>query len=299
MAAKTRLRLAIQKSGRLSDDSLELLKRSGLRIRKRRDRFIAHCDALPIDVLFVRDDDIPGLVMDDVVDLGIVGRNVLREAALGRKSAAGSGAFRELENLDFGNCRVSIAVPDDTSYDGPHSLASKRIATSYPRLLESYLSGKGVTFQTCDLNGAVEIAPRAGLADAICDIVSTGVTLEANGLREVETIFESTAVLVRTARHLSDEQEDLVRKLLTRFRGVISARESKYIMLHAPKSRLDEIVAILPGAEDPTILSLSSSPDKVAVHVVSRENLFWETMEELQKLGATSILVLPIEKMLA
>ena len=194
---------------------------------------------------------------------------------------------------------MSIAIPNDKEYDGPQSLANTRIATSYPRLLNSFLAAQGVTFQTCDLNGAVEIAPRAGLADAICDIVSTGVTLEANGLREVETIFESTAVLVRSAQKLEEEQEILIGKLLTRFQGVISARESKYIMLHAPKNRLDEIVALLPGVEDPTVLSLSQSPDKVAVHLVSRENLFWETMEGLQALGASSILVLPIEKMLA
>lgn len=260
---------------------------------------MAHCSQLPVDVLFVRDDDIPGLVMDRVVDIGIVGRNVLREEALSRANAGEPGDCLELTELDFGVCRVSIAIPEDREYSGPAALANNRIATSYPNLLAEYLRPLSVDYEACGLNGAVEIAPRAGLADAICDIVSTGATLEANGLREVETIFNSTAVLIRCTGTQEKQKEDLVLKLLTRFKGVMSARESKYIMLHAPTEKLAQIVSLLPGAEDPTILNLSSCTDKVAVHVVSRENLFWETMEKLQELGATSILVLPIEKMLA
>ena len=298
MTHDNRLRLAIQKSGRLSDDSLELLMRSGLKIRKRKDHFIAHCEVLPVDVLFVRDDDIPGLVMDEVVDLGIVGRNVLIEHTLERADDGLSNQCKELSDLAFGTCRVSIALPEEHEYSGPASLRGKRIATSYPHLLNQYLLKFNVDYETCSLNGAVEIAPRAGLADAVCDIVSTGATLEANGLREVETIFESTAVLVRSDANLGDQREKLIAKLLARIQGVMSAGESKYIMLHAPKDQLTKIVALLPGAEDPTILALSSREDKVAVHLVSRENLFWETMEELKALGASSILVLPIEKMM-
>lgn len=299
MTNTSRLRLAIQKSGRLSDDSLELLKKSGLKIRRRRDHFLAHCEALPVDVLFVRDDDIPGLIMDRVVDFGIVGENVLHEHTLEREHDGTPGGFNRLEDLNFGGCRVSIALPEDHDYQGVESLQGARIATSYPFLLSEYLSKRNIKYDTIGLTGAVEIAPRAGLADAICDIVSTGATLEANGLREVETIFRSTAVLVRTDAELDQDRESLLAKILTRIQGVMSARESKYIMLHAPKDRLQDVVALLPGAEAPTILPLSSNDEKVAVHLVSREYLFWETMEELKKLGASSILVLPIEKMMA
>lgn len=299
MTKPSRLRLAIQKSGRLSDDSLDLLQKSGLKIRRRKDHFLAHCESLPVDVLFVRDDDIPGLVMDRVVDFGIVGENVLHEHTLERQHDGMACGFRRLADLNFGSCRVSIALPEDQEYAGVESLQGARIATSYPFLLAEYLTQRGIAYDTIGLTGAVEIAPRAGLADAICDIVSTGATLEANGLREVETIFRSSATLVRSDAELDDERESLLDKILTRIQGVMSARESKYIMLHAPKDQLDGVVALLPGAEAPTVLPLSSHEDKVAVHLVSREYLFWETMEELKKLGASSILVLPIEKMLA
>ncbi|MCJ7462685.1 MAG: ATP phosphoribosyltransferase, partial [Candidatus Baumannia cicadellinicola] len=200
--------------------------------------------------------------------------------------------------LDFGTCRLSIALPIDQAWNGPKCLQNKRIATSYPHLLKQYLDKLGISFKSCLLNGSVEVAPRAGLADAICDLVSTGATLEANGLREVEVIYRSKAYLIQRDGELSLSKQALVDKLMIRIQGVIQARESKYIMMHAPTERLDNIISLLPGAERPTVLPLASDHNLVVMHMVSRETLFWETMENLKALGARSILVLPIEKMM-
>lgn len=298
MLDNSRLRIAIQKKGRLSDECQALLKACGLKINQREQRLIAHVENSPIDILRVRDDDIPGLVMDGVCDLGIVGENVLEEESLTRSRADENASYQALNRLDFGGCRLSIAVPDDFDYQGPQSLEGLRIATTYPELLRRYLDEQGVKFQLCILNGSVEVAPRAGLADAICDLVSTGATLEANGLKEVEVFFRSKAKLIQKQTPLSEPKQQLVKKLLTRIQGVMQAKETKYIMLHAPKSRLPAITELLPGAEHPTIVPLAHDEEHVAVHVVSTENLFWETMEELKSLGASSILVLPIEKMM-
>ncbi|WP_281646522.1 ATP phosphoribosyltransferase [Parendozoicomonas sp. Alg238-R29] len=293
-----RLRIAIQKSGRLADECATLLKGSGLQLNLKDQRLLSHCQNLPIDILRVRDDDIPGLVMDGVVDLGIVGENVLEEEQLERTAKQRPASFTTLRRLDFGGCRLSLAVDKDMEYTGPESLTNSRIATSYPYLLARYMEQAGVPFSDCMLKGSVEVAPRAGLADAICDLVSTGATLEANGLKETDVIFRSKATLIQSASPLCDEKQALVDKLLTRINGVIQARESKYIMLHAPKATLDQVIDLLPGAEHPTILPLAQDEERVALHAVSSETLFWETMEELKALGASSILVLPIEKML-
>ncbi len=298
MLDKKRLRIAIQKSGRLSTDSQQMLKACGLKINMREQRLIAHCENMPIDLLRVRDDDIPGLVMDGVVDLGIIGENVLEEESLLRSQTEEPAQFELLKRLDFGGCRLSLAVPEDFDYQGPESLRDLRIATSYPGILKAFMDKAGVPFSSCMLNGSVEVAPRAGLADAICDLVSTGATLEANGLKETEVIYRSKAVLIKSAGKLDAEKQALVDKILTRVQGVQQARESKYIMLHAPKAQLDKVIDLMPGSEKPTVLPLAGTADTVAVHVVSTENLFWETMEELKELGASSILVLPIEKML-
>ncbi|HDR1555543.1 TPA: ATP phosphoribosyltransferase, partial [Pasteurella multocida] len=252
----------------------------------------------PIDILRVRDDDIPGLVFDGVVDLGIIGENVLEEEELTRQAAGETVNYKKLRRLDFGGCRLSIAIPQDEAYNGISDLKNARIATSYPNLLKRYMQQQGVDFKTCSLTGSVEVAPRAGLADAICDLVSSGATLEANGLKEVEIIYRSKSCLIQRAAELSPEKQALVDKLLTRIQGVQQAAESKYIMLHAPKEKLEEITALLPGVENPTILPLAHDNSKVAMHVVSQENLFWETMEQLKDAGASSILVLPIEKMM-
>ncbi|OCA59777.1 ATP phosphoribosyltransferase [Aeromonas piscicola] len=293
-----RLRIAMQKSGRLSQDSQALFKSCGLKINLREQRLIAHVENMPIDILRVRDDDIPGLVMEGVVDLGIIGENVLEEAQLIRASQGLPAQVKTLKQLDFGGCRLSLAVPEDVTYTGPQSLAGKRIATSYPGLLKRFFDEKGLNFKSVMLGGSVEVAPRAGLADAICDLVSTGATLEANGLKEVEVIYRSKAVLIQAPNPLNEAKQKLIDKLLPRIQGMQQARESKYIMLHAPKDKLDAITDLLPGAERPTIMQLAGDTNQVALHVVSSETLFWETMEQLKALGASSILVLPIEKMM-
>ncbi|RUO37229.1 ATP phosphoribosyltransferase [Aliidiomarina shirensis] len=293
-----RLTIAVQKSGRLSKESMKLLEACGVKFNIHEARLMAHSTSHPVDLLRVRDDDIPGLVMDGVVDLGLIGENVLEEERLERVIKQQPSGFSSLRRLDFGFCRLSVAVPKEEKYEGLQSLAGKKIATTYPRLLESYLEKQGIKARTVMLTGSVEVAPRAGLADAICDLVSTGATLEANGLVEEEVIFRSQVQLIQREEALSTEKQELVNKLLARLDGVQLAKESKYIMLHAPKDKLKEVEAILPGAERPTILPLSHSDTQVAVHVVSTENLFWETMEQLKALGCSSILVMPIEKMM-
>ncbi|HDR0731782.1 TPA: ATP phosphoribosyltransferase [Pasteurella multocida] len=298
MIESKRLRIAMQKSGRLSQESQALLKQCGVKINLQEQRLIAYAENMPIDILRVRDDDIPGLVFDGVVDLGIIGENVLEEEELTRQAAGETVNYKKLRRLDFGGCRLSIAIPQDEAYNGISDLKNARIATSYPNLLKRYMQQQGVDFKTCSLTGSVEVAPRAGLADAICDLVSSGATLEANGLKEVEIIYRSKSCLIQRAAELSPEKQALVDKLLTRIQGVQQAAESKYIMLHAPKEKLEEITALLPGVENPTILPLAHDNSKVAMRVVSQENLFWETMEQLKDAGASSILVLPIEKMM-
>lgn len=293
-----RLRIAIQKKGRLSKECQELLKKCGVKFNIMGERLVAHSLNTPIDLLLVRDDDIPGLIMDGVVDLGFIGENELEEVRLERKATGQPAEFKTLRRLDFGGCRLSIAVDKDLEYNGPQDLAGKRIATSYPQLLKAYMDKQGIDFSTCMLTGSVEVAPRAGLADGIADLVSTGATLEANGLKEAEVIFRSKATLIQRDGIADQDKLDLIEKLLTRMQGVQQAKESKYIMLHAPQDKLEQVTALLPGAEDPTVLPLSSDGSKVAIHLVSSENLFWETMEQLKELGASSILVLPIEKMM-
>jgi len=297
MQSSNRLRIAIQKKGRLSDEAKKLLKGSGIKFNTNSQRLIAHCTNEPIDLLLVRDDDIPTLIMDGVCDLGIIGENELEETELERIAADAPSGYDVLKRLDFGGCRLSLAIPTEVEYTGVQQFEGQRIATSYPHLLKRYLDSNNVNFTNVTLKGSVEVAPRAGIADAICDLVSTGATLEANGLKESQVFFESQAVLIKTQSQMSPEKQALLDKLMTRFNGVIQARESKYIMLHAPKGNVDKIISLLPGAENPTILPLGDS-DKVAVHAVSSETLFWETMEELKTLGASSILVMPIEKML-
>lgn len=292
-----RLKIAIQKSGRLSQESEALFKQCGLKMIIQKDKLIVHVENMPIDILRVRDDDIPGLVFDGVVDIGIIGQNVLEEESLSREGKMDND-YITLKELPFGGCRLSLAIPKEMPYESVESLKDMRIATSYPYLLKRFLDGKNVPFKTSMLNGSVEVAPRAGLSDAICDLVSTGATLEANGLREVDVIYRSKAVIIQSTNTMDDAKQALINKLMTRIQGVTQAVESKYIMLHAPKDRLDEICSLLPGAETPTILPLGNDKSRVALHMVSTESLFWETMEALKAKGASSILVLPIEKMM-
>lgn len=296
--SEQRLRIAIQKKGRLSDDTIKLLKACGIKINLNTQRLIAHSENMPIDILRVRDDDIPGLVMDGVVDLGFIGQNVLEEENMMRAVANEPTAHKVVKELAFGQCRFSIAVDNDFDYQGVQSLKNLRIATTYVHILKRFMEESGINYTSCMLTGSVEVAPRAGLADAICDLVSTGATLEANGLKEVEVIYRSTAVLIQREAPLSTANQALVDRILTRIDGVQTAKESKYIMLNAPKANLEAITDLLPGSDLPTVMELAGSSDQVALHVVSKENLFWETMEQLKALGASSILVLPIEKMM-
>jgi ATP phosphoribosyltransferase len=292
-----RLRIAIQKSGRLTDNSLDLLARCGLRFSRARDQLVCFGENLPLDILLVRDDDIPGLVQEDACELGIVGQNVIAERLAA--PADGGAAPAEVMALDFGRCRLALAVPDEAGYEGLDSIRGRRIATSYPRVLGRWLADRGVAAEIVPQTGAVEIAPRLGRADLICDLVSTGATLAANGLREVETVFESRAAVIRTPVPVAPEKAEWLERLLQRIEGVQKVDGSKYIMLHAPRAALPRITALLPGSEHPTILPLDGTDDKVALHAVCRENVFWETLESLKGAGATSILVLPVEKMLA
>jgi ATP phosphoribosyltransferase len=294
-----RLKLAVQKSGRLTEPSLDLLTRCGLKLSRGKDQLMACGENMPLDVLFVRDDDIPDLVQEDVCDLGLVGLNVLEEKRLELAERGHDPRFQSVRTLEFGRCRLALAIPEGSTWEGLYSLQGRRIATTYPYLLERYLRSRAILAEVVTLSGAVEIAPRLGRADLICDLVSTGSTLKANHLREVETILESHAVLIRTPIELGSAKDEWIERLLMRIDGVQQVRESKYIMLHAPRSALNEIRRLLPGSESPTIIPLEGSADKVAIHAVCRENVFWETLESLKKAGASALLVLPVEKMLA
>ena len=290
-----RLKLAIQKSGRLTDNSLDLLVRCGLKYSRAKDQLVCFGENMPLDVLLVRDDDIPDLVQEDVCDLGVVGQNVVEEKRLGFQARGVAPLFEQVMTLDYGRCRLAIAVPEDFTYSGPASLAGRRIATTYPNILARWLAENGVPAQVVTLSGAVEIAPRLGRADVICDLVSTGGTLAANHLREVETVLESQAVLIRTPVPVAEEKRDWMDRLVKRMDGVQQVRESKYIMLHAPREALPRIASLLPGSEHPTIVPLEGTTEKVAVHAVCRENVFWETLESLKGAGASAFLVRAVE----
>ena len=297
--SEQRIKIAVQKSGRLTDHSIDLLERCGLKVTRSKDKLICYGENMPIDLLLVRDDDIPGLVSDDVCDLGIVGLNVVEEKRLKLEQEGSKGMFKHIFELEFGQCRLSIAAPENVQYDGPDSLENTRIATSYVGLLTDYLIKNSITAEVVFLSGAVEIAPKLGRADFICDLVSSGNTLRANALREVAVLLESEAVVIQTLAPLGDEKQALVDKIIQRLDGVLKVHDSKYIMLHAPRSALPQIRALLSGSEVPTVMPLEGNDDKVAIHAVCRENVFWETLENLKAAGASSLLVLPVEKMLA
>ncbi|MEX0706558.1 MAG: ATP phosphoribosyltransferase [Woeseia sp.] len=292
-----RIKIAVQKSGRLTDHSLDLLERCGLKFTQSKDQLFCFGENMPIDLLLVRDDDIPGLVSDDVCDLGIVGLNVVAEKRFGLLHAGKEALFDQVFELDFGHCRLSIAAPEDVAFNGYESLRGARIATSYTETLKHFLEENDLDADIVYFSGAVEIAPRLGKADFICDLVSTGSTLAANQLREVMTVADSEAVIIQTRAKLGDDKQAWVDKLLQRLDGVLQVRESKYIMLHAPRSALERITTLLPGSESPTVIPLDG--DRVAVHAVCRETVFWETLENLKAAGASALLVLPVEKMLA
>lgn len=295
----SRLKIAAQKSGRLADSSFDLLERCGLKFSRSKNKLFCYGENMPIDLLLVRDDDIPPLLMDAVCDLGIVGENVAEEARLTREQLGEKCEITSVRSLGFGGCRLSFAVPEAMDFRGSSDLSGKRIATTYPQLTAAYLKQQGVEARIVKLSGSVEIAPSLGTADVIADLVSTGSTLRANHLKEVEVFLRSQAVLFRGATELDDAKQAILNRLLARIEGVLQVKESKYVMLHVAREKLGVIREILPGAESPTILPLEGDDSRVAVHAVCRETVFWEHLEELREAGASAILVLPVEKMLA
>lgn len=282
-----KLRLAIQKSGRLHDDSMKLLKECGIDISNGVNKLKAEATNFPIEVFFLRDDDIPQYVEDGVADIGFVGENVIFEK---NKQVAIA------EKLGFGKCRLSIAIPKGKDYSSSQFLQGKKIATSYPVIVNNYLQRQGVTAEIHEISGSVEIAPGIGLADAICDLVSSGSTLFMNGLKEVEVIFESQAVLIKQAA-LNPTQVQLLERLIFRIQAVKKAKNNKYILLNAPNDRLIDIISLLPGMKSPTVLPLATEGWS-SVHSVLNENDFWNIIEQLKEAGAEGILVVPIEKMI-
>ena len=292
---RNRLHIAIQKSGRLSDLSRQLLKDSGLRLSEGgKNHLTARAENFPLDLMFVRDDDIPTFVADGVCELGIVGQNVLEEYVLGLPEPR----IEEVARLGFGRCSLKIAAPEALTDFDVAMLDGQRIATSYPRLLARFLAEREIKAEIVTMRGAVELAPRLGIARFICDLVSTGATLEANGLAPVADVFDSEAVLVRSLRPIDAAHAEKARALLMRIEGVIATAESKYIVLNAPEAAIPAISAILPGAEAPTVIPLVGRPGHFAVQAVCQESVFWETLERLKAAGASAILVMPIEKMM-
>jgi len=281
------LRIAIQKSGRLYDDSVKLLSECGIDLRNVKDRLRTESDNFPLEVFFLRDDDIPQYVEDGVADVGIVGENVLFEK---------NKHIEVVEELGFGKCRLAIAVPRNQHYEGITALQGKRIATSYPFLVTSYLKQYNIEADIHEISGSVEIAPGIGLADVVADLVSSGSTLFMNGLKEVETILQSQAVLVKS-RQLKEDQLVLLGKLLFRIRAVKKAKRNKYVLMNAPNDQLDKIISLLPGMKSPSVLPLAESGWS-SVHSVLSEDEFWDRIEQLKAAGAQGILVVPIEKMI-
>lgn len=278
-------RIAVQKSGRLAEPSLALLRQMGLQFEAHQDRLFARCRNLPLDILFVRDDDVPEYVQDGTADLGVVGSNVLAEQA---------SRVERLLPLDFGFCALSLAVPEQSPYARAADLAGKRIATSYPRMVGDFLAARGLDAEIVLLKGSVEIAPALGVADAVCDLSATGSTLRTNRLRVLEVVAQCQATLVgRPGPEVS--QSPLVQKLLLRARGVQEARRFKYVMFNAPARALDSIRRLVPGCKSPTVVALAQE-GFIAVHSMVLEESFWDVVEQLRDLGASDILVVPVEK---
>jgi ATP phosphoribosyltransferase len=284
------LRIAIQKSGRLTEESLNLMQECGIDVGKSGGKLKAVAYNFPVEFLFLRDDDIPEYVADGVADAGIIGENVIAE-----ERASLAAPVEIVERLGFSRCRLSLAVPKSARYESLQDLDGKRIATSFPRILKAYLQERGVRAEIHEISGSVEIAPSIGLAEAICDIVSSGSTLLSNGLMEVETVFRSEAVLI--ARALDEEKTRIMNDLRFRLQSVGKAKKSKYIILNAPNEALEAIISLLPGMRSPTVTPLAADGWS-SVHSVLPEDTFWEIIGRLKAAGAEGILVVPIEKMI-
>lgn len=287
MTNNTVLRLAIQRKGRLSEDSLALIKESGIKFNSGAGKLKAKARNYPIEFLFLRDDDIPDYVADGVADIGIVGENVALEKGKN---------INHVKKLGFSKCRLSLAVPKEAKYENLEYFQNASIATSYPKILGDYLEKHNIKADIHEISGSVEIAPGIGLAAGICDIVSSGSTLLSNGLKEAETILQSEAIIIGN-QQLSEEKADILDKLLFRIEAVQRGKNNKYILLNAPNDKLDEIVRYLPGMRSPTIVPLADQGWS-SIHSVINEDEFWEVIEKLRGAGAEGILVVPIEKMI-
>lgn len=294
--AAGRLRIAVQKSGRLAEPSLALLRRAGLVFRASRDHLFLHGENLPVDVLLVRDDDIPDLIVEGSCELGIVGRNVLRERCPDASTAA---PVEESLALGFGTCRLSIAIPLASTIASLADLDGRRIATSYPRLLAHWLAVQGIAAEIVVLNGSVEIAPRLGKADAICDLVSSGRTLAANLLCEFATVLASEAVLAADPRNSSGAKAMQIERIRSRIVGAQSGDGVRLLMLQAPRAALPEITRVLPSRDQPSVTSIDGRPEDIALQALCSVALDWQHLEELKRLGAHGLMVLNVEQMLA
>ncbi|MGQ1890730.1 ATP phosphoribosyltransferase [Thermophagus sp. OGC60D27] len=284
---KTKLRVALQKKGRLFEDSHNLLREAGIKFNLGNGRLVASATKFPLEVLFLRDDDIPQTVFDGVADIGIVGQNELLEKGFKLKT---------VKKLGFSKCRLSLAIPKEIEYTGLSWFNGKKVATSYPKILQHFFSEKGINAQIHEIAGSVEIAPGIELADAIFDIVSSGSTLVANHLKEVEKVMDSEAVLV-SADGLSAEKEAILDQLIFRINAVMASNSNKYILLNAPNDKVNQIVDILPGMKSPTVLPLAQEGWS-SIHSVIKEDRFWEVIGQLKENGAEGILIIPIEKMI-
>jgi ATP phosphoribosyltransferase len=281
------LKIAIQKTGRLSENSRRLLEECGIKISNGANVLKSRAENFPVEVLYLRDDDIPQYVEQQVADIGILGENMVFEKAKD---------VRILEQLGFAHCRLSLAIPQKESFTGPECFMNKKVATSYPKLLNDYFKQNNITAEIEEISGSVEIAPGIGLADAICDIVSSGSTLMTNGLREVVTILKSQAVII-ASKNLNAEKQKILEKLIFRIKAVKNAKENKYILLNAPEEAVPLICKILPGMKSPTLLPLVEK-GWCSLHSVVKEDEFWERIDQLKNAGAEGILVIPIEKMI-
>ncbi|RDY61627.1 ATP phosphoribosyltransferase [Flagellimonas nanhaiensis] len=282
----TKIRIAVQKSGRLNEDSLKILKDCGISIDNGKDQLKATARNFPLEVFYLRNGDIPQYLKDGVVDIAIIGENVLIEKG---------HQISIVEKLNFSKCRVSLAVPKTMAYSSLKDFEGKRIATSYPNTVKNYLEANGVKAELHIINGSVEIAPNIGLADGICDIVSSGSTLFKNNLQEVEVILKSEAVLAVSPK-ISEEGKEILKRIQFRIQSVLEGRQSKYVLLNAPNNKLEDIISILPGMRSPTVLPLAEEGWS-SVHSVIKSNSFWEVIDKLKAAGAEGILVCPIEKM--
>ncbi len=284
---ETKLKIAVQKSGRLSEDSTNLLKRCGIKFNNGLGKLKSEAENFPVEIYFLRDDDIPEYVADGVADVGIVGENVLAET---------EKKVDSIEKLGYGKCRLALAVPKDFAYQSVKDFDGKRVATTYPQILSEFFSVNKVNADIHTISGSVEIAPSIGLADAVCDLVSSGSTLFTNGLREVETVMESEAVLI-ARKNLPAGLQTILEKLLFRIKSVKAAKQNKYILLNAPDEKLTEILRLLPGIKSPTVMPLATRGWS-SVHSVINENDFWEIVEQLKIAGAEGVLVLSIDQMI-